>query len=910
LNVRFCCLALLALLSFRLTGAEEPFYKQLDTPPAPELSPAEALEAFSIAPGFKVELVAAEPLVEDPVAIAWDEDLVLYVVEMRGYMPDAYGTGDQEPVGMVVRLDDENKDGRYDRRTVLLDGLVLPRAIAVVNEGLLVGEPPNLWFCPRRKSGIDCEQKQRLGDYGADGNVEHSENGLLPAVDNWLYSAKSDRRLRFSQGRLDIEQTLFRGQWGITQNNAGILYYNTNSNLLLGDLYDAQPVIRAGNLTGAGLNIEISKNDQLFAVRVNPGVNRAYVPGVLREDGRLNRPTSASGMAFYRGNQFSRSDLQYVFVAEPAANAVAQLALKEGSLSAVSDHVLYDDEKWQHREFLASTDERFRPVDIEVGPDGALYVVDMYRGIIQDHMFLSDQLREEALSRGLDKPVGLGRIWKVVQVRESAPGADPVPARTADLIDMLNHGNGWHRDTAQRLLIDRKGWGTRRKLERLVDEDQLLAAIHGLWTLAGRDQLRRRAVLAGLASQHEEVRLTALRAGNRLLQQGELITLGEDQSAAISHHATMYLARFNDSTKVIEWLAAEASRAIDNPIRLTGIRAAAAGSELEIIQSLASGSAWTEASEAATNFISDLQTQALRSNAMRAPAYLDFIHDADDTWIRTAMLSGMHTVLGDESFQRIHLSEPHVLFTNPPESIWPIIAKARRVFTWPGDELAADAIPLSPAQTARRDQGKTYYEERCAICHGGDGKGITSLGPPLADSTWVMGPTERLARIVLHGVSGEIVVKGETWNSVMPGHAQVTGFNNDVASGLLTYLHRAWGHTGRIVEPGFIEEIRELESGRSLPWTVAELESLDTNTHYRAYSGTYGGGPFELTISYNGRELEIASVYFNGALKEQVEGQFLFEPREFLIEFVSEAGKVTGIRIPGQGDAFLPRMSP
>ena len=140
---RFLALAWLACSVTTALGQEGnsdelPLYLGLDTPPAPELSPEEALQAFATAPGFSVELAAAEPLVEDPVAIAWDEFGNLYIAQMRGFMPDLYGTNQTNPVGMVVRLLDEDADGVYDLREVLLDKLVLPRAVAIVNEGLLI----------------------------------------------------------------------------------------------------------------------------------------------------------------------------------------------------------------------------------------------------------------------------------------------------------------------------------------------------------------------------------------------------------------------------------------------------------------------------------------------------------------------------------------------------------------------------------------------------------------------------------------------------------------------------------------------------------------------------------------------------------------------------------------------------
>ena len=143
------------------------------------------------------------------------------------------------------------------------------------------------------------------------------------------------------------------------------------------------------------------------------------------------------------------------------------------------------------REFLASTDERFRPVDVDVGPDGALYITDMYRGIIQDQIFLSDELRSQALARGLDKPVGMGRIWRISAIdgpETSRLGS--FPASSSKLLNYLKSVNGWERDTAQRLLIDKKSRFVDSGLRKLVRQDNEYAALHAIWTLEGRGKLK------------------------------------------------------------------------------------------------------------------------------------------------------------------------------------------------------------------------------------------------------------------------------------------------------------------------------------------------------------------------------------------------------------------------------------
>lgn len=382
---------------------ELPFYQTLDTAPAPVLSPEQALDSFFIAPGFLLELVAAEPLIGDPVAMAWDEYGRLYVVEMRGFMPDAQGVGRFEPVGRVVRLEDTDADGRMDTSEVFLEQLINPRAVAVTNAGVLIAEPPNLWLCELSGRDAACSEKRRLGDYGvaADGgNVEHLENKLLQGLDNWYYNSKSSRKLRLVDGKMQSRESLYRGQWGLARDNVGRLYYNHNSNLISADFFAAEDLFSEESTTPApGLGVVLTAPEEVFSVRVNPGVNRAYLEGVLRPDGRLRQATSASGLVVYRGRQFPRQYRGNVFVAEPAANIVARFSIAENGLELRAEHHLYPDEKWGQREFLASTDERFRPVDLLNGPDGNLYIIDMYRGLIQDQQFLTEELREQVLQR-------------------------------------------------------------------------------------------------------------------------------------------------------------------------------------------------------------------------------------------------------------------------------------------------------------------------------------------------------------------------------------------------------------------------------------------------------------------------------------------------------------------------------
>ena len=520
----------------------EQVWRRFPVPESLPLAPEDAMATLRVAPGFRVELVAAEPLVEDPVAIAWDERGLLYVVEMRGFMPTVDGEGEQAPVGRVVVLEDTDQDGAMDRGGVYLDGLISARAIAAVSGGILVGEPPNLWLCKSEAEagGLPrCASRERVLDYGDPDPdlLEHTENGLLWALDNWIYNAKSDRRFRLRQAvdgaSIEVDPTLFRGQWGIAQDDYGRLYYNTNSRYLFADLIPADYALldpghqpRGG---GHGASERLVVDESVYSIRVNPGINRGYVNGMLREDGRLAVTTSVSGLTVYRGDQFPATWRGDVFVPEPAGNVVAHFDLAPGPAehgvpTLVAEHRLYGDPDWVEREFLASTDERFRPVDAKIGPDGALYVIDMYRGILQHVRYVTTYLREYILEHGLDRPLGMGRIYRVVwEGNASAPA--PVRREPPDLetaagrIAALSHANGWHRDTAQRLLVegelDDASRDTLRELAR--SSDNSLARIHALWTLSGHGDLDAATAQAAIRDRDPWLVVHGLRAGEQAL---------------------------------------------------------------------------------------------------------------------------------------------------------------------------------------------------------------------------------------------------------------------------------------------------------------------------------------------------------------------------------------------------------
>jgi hypothetical protein len=243
---------------------------------SPLISPEQSLNKMIVEDGFEVKLVASEPFVSAPVALNFDNNNRIWAVEMQGYMPDPEGVGEDKPSGKIVILEDTNKDGVVDKRKVFLDSLVLPRALCLIENGILIAEPPRLWYVeivndkPGKKTLID-------ETYTEGGNVEAQSNGLFRAMDNWIYSGGSEKRYRKKGDKWLIEHTHLRGQWGISQDDYGRLYYNNNSQNLLGDYF--APGLGASNTNMQwvkGFNERLISDNRVYPGRPTPGVNRGY----------------------------------------------------------------------------------------------------------------------------------------------------------------------------------------------------------------------------------------------------------------------------------------------------------------------------------------------------------------------------------------------------------------------------------------------------------------------------------------------------------------------------------------------------------------------------------------------------------------------------------------------------------
>ncbi|MGB3776575.1 MAG: dehydrogenase, partial [Leeuwenhoekiella sp.] len=446
--------------------------------------PVVSLEGYKIEDGFDLKVIASEPFLDAPVAMDFDHEGRIWVAEMPGFMDNLEGSGEEKPSGSIKIMQDLDGDGVTDHTKIFLDSLVMPRALALVYGGLLYVEPPHLWFVEIDK---DVPGKRTLVDstYAPEGNPEYQPNGLVLNIDNWIYSAKSNFRYQLKLGNWIKEPTTNRGQWGITHDNFGRLYFNHNAQQLLGDYVLPNRLIRNKfYVPKYGLNRLLTKDQRVYPLQPT-AVNRGYAAGVLDSDSLLVNVTAACGPMIYRGGAFTENYNENAFVCVPEANII-----KRNILSFYGDSISAE-QAWQGKEFLASTDKGFRPVNLKNGPDGSIYVADMHRGVIQHYAFLSPYLKKKAKNEKLDTLTGFGRILKIQKTgKKSRKVPDFDDLSTNKLVELLGSKNGWIRDCAQHFLIYNNRKKSIPKLKQLANYDKYpISQIHALYTLEGLDAL-------------------------------------------------------------------------------------------------------------------------------------------------------------------------------------------------------------------------------------------------------------------------------------------------------------------------------------------------------------------------------------------------------------------------------------
>lgn len=483
---------------------------------------------FEIEPGFHLELIASEPLISDPVDMEIDESGRLFVVEMHGYPLDKSGTG------KIKILIDTDKDGVFDKSEVFVEGLVLPNSIMRWKNGFIVTDAPHVLYFEDTDNDNHADKSDTLLTGFALSNPQHNLNSPLLGIDNWIYLAhegavgtetyKEDfgdrggeifepgytgtrlavnaggRSVRFQPDRHTLEMTSSHSQFGHTFDRWGHHLQVGNANHIYQEVLAERYLKRNPGLLLSDATESLSDHGEaaeVFPITKNPEHQLLTDIGVI---------TSACGIHAYQGGLLPAPYDQAVFVAEPVSNLVHVDRLSgNGSLDKAS-------RLQPHREFLASEDPKFRPVNLYTGPDGALYVVDYYRQIIEHPEWMGDDVvKSGALYNDTDK----GRIYRITPDKSPEPtwikgltlGAMPDDS----LVEKLASENAWWSANAQRLLVDRNNQGILGSLTNMAaNPASSTGRLRALWTLQGMNAINEETLKIALADSVAGIRENAI----------------------------------------------------------------------------------------------------------------------------------------------------------------------------------------------------------------------------------------------------------------------------------------------------------------------------------------------------------------------------------------------------------------
>jgi mono/diheme cytochrome c family protein/glucose/arabinose dehydrogenase len=775
-------------------------------PPIRALTPEQQAQTFVMPPGYRMELVVAEPDVITPAVVEWDGNGRMYVAEFITYMRNFDGNDQREPINRITRFEDTNADGTYDRRTIFADNLVLPRFILTLDEdSILTNETDSddvIKFTDTNGDGVADKREVFYTGVGQnrDGNLEHMQSGFVWGLDNWIYSTYNAFRFRWTPSGILREPTgPNQGQWGLTQDDDGKMWFVCAGcergpiNFHVPIQYGAFPRLDGEFEEGFDIVWPIAGVGD-----VQGGMGRVRMP-----TGVLNHFTATGGAEIVRAHRVPEDLKGDLLFTEPVGRLIRRAKIvKDGGFTQLRN-------AYPGSEFILSSDLLFRPVNIKTGPDGSLYIVDMYHGIIQEAQWIGpgSYLRLKVQQYGMEKIISQGRIWRLrfdgkpgIPATPNGPAAratpevPPVPAipldltrpqmlraPAAQLVPHLSHENGWWRDTAQRLLVLKQDKSIVPQLETIVrTSDNLIGRFHALWTLEGLNALTPELVRIAIKDPNPRMRIQGIRASETLYKGGN--------------------RGFADDYK-----------------------------------------------QAASDGDPDVALQALLTlNTLSVPGAMDTIKAT----VASNQAKGIQVIGG-------RLAQP------------PQAGRGGR---------GAGRGGFSPAATALLERGETIYNELCISCHGEDGRGTPHSGgapgqtmaPPLAGSAHVQGHRDFVIKTILGGLTGPN--NGRNYTEVMIPMAQQS---DDWVAAVASYIRNGFGNAESMVTPADVARVRGATAGRTLPWTVDELNRslpvlLQTLPSWRATaSHNSADAPRGLnTQGWSSGEPQAAGMWFQVELPE------------------------------------------
>jgi mono/diheme cytochrome c family protein len=792
-------------------------------PPIRARTPAEEAAGFILPTGYRMELVVSDPDINNPTNVEFDGNGRMYVAEMISYMMDADATREHDPISRISRWESTKGDGHYDKHTVFVDHLVAPRMILPLQDGVILTSETDsddlVKWTDTNGDGVADKREVVFTGIGqsGDANIEHQKAGLLWNMDNWIYTTYNPFRIRWTPNGFLREPTGANGgQWGLASDDDGKPWFvdaggeRGPMNFQFPIHYGAfTPCAPAGGGRAAGRGAGFGRGAGQGAANA-PGAPAAAAPGAPpaaaapaapnpncpagMENGfekdfavvwpapgigdmqggigrtrmpaqNLNHFTAATGPAIFRGDRLPADLKGQLLFTEPVGRLIRRAAVDNVEGLTMLRNV------YPGSEFINSTDQLFRPVNISNAPDGTLYIADMYHGIIQERQWSGpgEYLRAKIEQYQLDKIATYGRIWRLrYDGRAAVPASDtnmgqpaipPIapnfaPPRMysetpAQLVAHLSHPNGWWRDMAQRQLILRQDKSIVPALKQIVSSSEppprraaasaspaeasgeggnLLARFHALWTLEGLGALDASLVRAAMEDKNPRMRIQAIRASETLYKAG-------DKSFANDYRA---LTKDPDTNVVIQAM--------------------------------------------------------LTANLFKLPDAADLVKAA-----QASNKSKGVALIGER------------LLTPPV----PAFGGGGRGRT------------LTPDEEKRLQQGNDVFNAVCFSCHGPDAMGApmegaaagTMLAPPLAGSPRVQGHRDYVIKVLLKGLTGPL--DGKTYRDVM---VPMPGTDEWIA-GIASYIRMSFGNNGGLVTPADVARVRAEVADRKMPWTVAELEA-------------------------------------------------------------------------------------